>query len=102
MYGREARLRQALAFLKNQIESIDGDGNGIIAAGGLLILFHSDLKVLQISETRHLAEYVIQQSGQEVPEAAINEPNAWKPFLECQIRVSFFLQLMEQLLAIRF
>lgn len=63
VYGREARLRQALSFLKNQLDAIDRDGNGMIAAGGLLLLFHSDLKALQISETRHLADYVIRQSG---------------------------------------
>ena len=46
VFAREARLRLAIQFLKGQFDAIDGDGNGYIAAGGLLILFHGDLKAL--------------------------------------------------------
>lgn len=58
--AREARLRAACDFLANQLQFIDGNRDGNIPAGGLILLLTSNLKALSIAETRLLAEYVIE------------------------------------------
>ena len=52
-----------LEFLQNQLEFIDGNKDGFVPAGGLILLFNNNLKALTIAETRLLAEYIIRQSG---------------------------------------
>ena len=60
IFSREARLRHSLEFLKGQLGSIDGNSDGYVPAGGLILLFASNLKALSIAETRILSEYIIQ------------------------------------------
>lgn len=57
--ARESRLRHSLDFLKQQFDFIDGNKDGFVPAGGLIILFQASLKALTIAETRTLAEYAI-------------------------------------------
>ena len=100
--AREQRLRSSLDYLKEQLDYIDGNKDGFVPAGGIILMFSTTMKVLSFAETRTLAEYVIAQSGQPVHEVDINSNESLKSFLEQTVRVSFLLMLLEQLLQIRF
>lgn len=80
--AKESRLRSSLDFLKQQFDYIDGNKDGFVPAGGLIILFQANMKALTIAETRTLAEYVINQSGNHVAEVDLNSPESLKNFLE--------------------